>query len=106
MSFRIYNTLTRRKEVFQPMVPSEVKMFVCGPTVYDLSHLGHAKTCTQFDFVARYLKKSGYKLTYVQNITDIDDKIIRRAQEAGVESQELASRYEVAYLEAMPACRI
>ncbi len=98
MPIRIYNTLSRRKEELVPMVPGAVKMFVCGPTVYDLSHVGHAKTYTQFDFVARYLRKRGYNLTYAQNITDIDDKIIRRANELGIEPRELAARYEASYL--------
>lgn len=101
MSIKIYNTLTRRKEEFIPMEPGVVKMFVCGPTVYDLSHVGHAKTYTQFDFVARYLRKRGYNLTYVQNITDIDDKIIRRANESGIAPHELAAKYEASYLEDM-----
>jgi cysteinyl-tRNA synthetase len=105
MSIYIYNTLTKRKEAFEPMTPGVVKMFVCGPTVYDLSHVGHAKTYTQFDFVARYLKKRGYKVTYAQNLTDIDDKIIRRSHELGVEPRELAVKYEVLYFEDMSALR-
>lgn len=105
MPVKIYNTLTRRKEELAPRTPGVVKMFVCGPTVYDLSHVGHAKTYTQFDFVARYLKKRGYSLTYVQNITDIDDKIIRRAREVGVTPRELAAEYEASYLEDMAALR-
>jgi cysteinyl-tRNA synthetase len=63
------------------MTPGVVRMFVCPTTVYDLSHVGHAKTYTQFDFIARYLRKGGYRVTYAQNITDVDDKIIRRADE-------------------------
>lgn len=101
MPIEIYNTLTRRKEEFVPMVPGVVKMFVCGPTVYDLSHVGHAKTYTQFDFVARYLRKRGYNLTYAQNITDIDDKIIGRANELGIAPHELAAEYEASYREDM-----
>ena len=101
MPLRIYNTLTRRKEEFVPRTPPAVQMFVCGPTVYDFSHVGHAKTYTQFDLVARYLRKCGYKVVYAQNITDVDDKIIRRAQELDVEPRELAARYEAAYLEDM-----
>jgi cysteinyl-tRNA synthetase len=85
------------------MTPGVVNMFVCGPTVYDVSHVGHAKTSTHFDFVARYLKLRGYRLTYAQNITDVDDKIIRRSREIGVEPQELAAAYEAAYLEDMAA---
>ncbi|MGB3443207.1 MAG: cysteine--tRNA ligase [Actinophytocola sp.] len=99
----IYNTLTRRKEQFIPMEPGKVRMFVCGPTVYDLSHVGHAKTYTQFDLVARYLRARGYQVTYAQNLTDIDDKIIRRAAELGIPPQQLAKEYEQAYLEDMAA---
>lgn len=64
----VYNTLTKRKELFEPIIAGTVRMFVCGPTVYDLSHLGHAKTYTQFDLIARYLRRRGYRVTYVQNI--------------------------------------
>ncbi|MDG4763019.1 cysteine--tRNA ligase [Solwaraspora sp. WMMD406] len=99
----IYNTLTRRKEPFVPMEPGRVRMFVCGPTVYDLSHVGHAKTYTQFDLVARYLRARGYRVTYAQNLTDIDDKIIRRAAELRVSPQQLAKENEQAYLEDMAA---
>lgn len=99
----IYNTLTRRKEQFIPMEPGVVRMFVCGPTVYDLSHLGHAKTYTQFDLVARYLRARGYQVTYAQNLTDIDDKIIRRAAELGISPHQLAKDNEQAYLEDMAA---
>lgn len=101
MPLKIYNTLTKRKEDFVPMTPGVVKMFVCGPTVYDVSHVGHAKTYTQFDLVARYLKKVGYVLTYAQNLTDVDDKIIRRAHELGVEPRDLAAKYEALYFEDM-----
>jgi cysteinyl-tRNA synthetase len=101
MPIRIHNTLARRKEEFVPMTPGVVKMFVCGPTVYNLSHIGHAKTYTQFDLVARYLKKRGYVVTYAQNITDVDDKIIRRAADLYAEPRELAARFEAAYLEDM-----
>src|SRR5690554_2290194 len=103
MSLRLYNTLTRQKDVFLPIDPSVVKMFVCGPTVYDLSHIGHAKTYTQFDFVARYLKMKGYSVTYVQNITDIDDKIIKRANELNLDTKSLASKYEEDYRRDMAA---
>jgi cysteinyl-tRNA synthetase len=78
---QIYNTLTRRKEVFAPIVPGQVRMYVCGMTVYDYCHLGHARVMVVFDMVARYLRQTGLQVTYVRNITDIDDKIIRRAAE-------------------------
>ncbi|GAA0208109.1 cysteine--tRNA ligase [Saccharothrix mutabilis subsp. mutabilis] len=105
MSVRLFNTLTKRVEPFEPMTPGEVRMFVCGPTVYDFSHIGHAKTYTHFDFVARYLKKRGYRVTYAQNITDVDDKIIKRAAELGVAPRELSARFEARYLEDMAALR-
>lgn len=103
MSIRIFNTLTKSKDPFVPMTPGIVRMFVCGPTVYGLSHIGHAKTYTHFDFVARFLRKRGYLVTYVQNITDVDDKIINRARELGVTPRELSARYEARYLEDMAA---
>ncbi|MEU4581740.1 cysteine--tRNA ligase [Kitasatospora aureofaciens] len=103
MAIRLHNTLTKRKEEFVTMTPGVVKMFVCGPTVYGLSHVGHAKTYTQFDFVARYLKERGYQVTYAQNLTDVDDKIIRRANELGVDSRDLAAEYERHYLDDMAA---
>lgn len=105
MSVRLFNTLTKRVEPFEPMTPGEVRMFVCGPTVYDFSHIGHAKTYTHFDFVARYLKRRGYRVTYAQNITDVDDKIIKRAAELGVAPRELSARFEARYLEDMAALR-
>ena len=79
MSLRIYNTLRRALEVFQPLQPGHVRMYVCGMTVYDLCHLGHARSMVAFDVVQRWLRVSGYEVTYVRNITDIDDKIIQRA---------------------------
>jgi cysteinyl-tRNA synthetase len=103
VSIRIYNTLTKRKDPFEPITPGIVRMFVCGPTVYGLSHIGHAKTYTHFDFVARFLKNRGYEVTYVQNITDIDDKIIDRANQLGVAPTDLSAKYEARYLEDMAA---
>jgi len=81
MTLRIYNTLTRALEAFSPLEPGHVRMYVCGMTVYDLCHLGHARSMIAFDVVQRWLKASGYRVTYVRNITDIDDKIITRALE-------------------------
>ncbi|MFE0459829.1 cysteine--tRNA ligase [Kitasatospora sp. NPDC058965] len=103
MAIRLYNTLTKRTEDFVPRTPGEVRMFVCGPTVYGLSHVGHAKTYTQFDFVARYLKQRGFKVTYAQNLTDVDDKIIRRAAELGVDPRALAAEFERHYFDDMAA---
>jgi cysteinyl-tRNA synthetase len=84
MSLRIHNTLTRRTEPFEPLVPGQVGMYVCGMTIYDLCHMGHARMMMAFDVVYRWLRASGYRVTYVRNITDIEDKIIRRAVERGI----------------------
>ena len=86
----IYNTLSKQEEVFQPLEPGKVKMYVCGPTVYDLMHIGNARPVVVFDTVHRFLRYSGYQVTFVQNYTDIDDKIIARANQAGVSSAEYA----------------
>ena len=90
---KIHNSQSRKKEVFQPIVPGKVKMYVCGMTVYDLCHLGHARVLVVFDAVTRYLRFSGYDVTYVRNITDIDDKIIARANENGEDFTALTDRF-------------
>ena len=90
---KIYNTLTRKKELFQPRVEGKVGLYVCGMTVYDYCHIGHARVMVVFDTVARYFRHSGYDLTYVRNITDIDDKIIQRAHENGETMPELTERF-------------
>ena len=84
MSLRIFNTLSRSPQVFTPLEPGHVRMYVCGMTIYDLCHIGHARMAMAFDVVQRWLKCSGYRVTYVRNITDIDDKIIRRALERNI----------------------
>jgi cysteinyl-tRNA synthetase len=84
MSLRIHNTLTRRTEPFEPLVPGQAGMYVCGMTIYDLCHMGHARMMMAFDVVYRWLRASGYRVTYVRNITDIEDKIIRRAVDRGI----------------------
>ncbi len=84
MSLRIYNSLTRSVQQFAPIVPGQVRMYVCGMTIYDLCHVGHARMMMAFDVAQRWLKQSGYSVTYVRNITDIDDKIIKRALERGI----------------------
>ncbi|WP_020394711.1 cysteine--tRNA ligase [Thiolinea disciformis] len=89
----IYNSLTNRKEVFIPIEPHKIRMYVCGMTVYDYCHLGHARVMVVFDMVYRYLQAAGYQVTYVRNITDIDDKIIKRANENGEPFQALTSRF-------------
>ena len=90
---RLYNTLTRSKEEFVPLEPGRVRMYVCGMTVYDWCHVGHARVLVVFDVVQRWLRASGYQLTYVRNITDIDDKIIRRAVENGETIAQLTRRF-------------
>ena len=92
MSLRIYNTLSRELEEFSPLLPGQVRMYVCGMTVYDFCHLGHARSMIAFDVVQRWLKTSGFAVTYVRNITDIDDKIIRRAVENGESIRSLTDR--------------
>jgi cysteinyl-tRNA synthetase len=90
---KIYNSLTRRKQEFVPIEPGRVRMYVCGMTVYDYCHLGHARVMVVFDVVRRWLRALGYQVTYVRNITDIDDKIIRRAQENGEPVEALTARF-------------
>ncbi len=90
---QIYNSLTRRKEEFVPIEPGKVRMYVCGMTVYDYCHLGHARVLVVFDVIVRYLRDIGYDVTYVRNVTDIDDKIIRRANENGEPFERLTSRF-------------
>ena len=93
MPITLYNTLTRQKEEFVPLNPENVRMYVCGMTVYDYCHLGHARVLVVFDMIARWLRQHGYPLTYVRNITDIDDKIIARANENGETIGELTARF-------------
>ncbi|MFC5698297.1 cysteine--tRNA ligase [Pseudomonas sp. GCM10022186] len=92
MTLSIYNTLSKTKEPLQPLVGNQVRMYVCGMTVYDFCHIGHARVMVAFDVVARWLRHRGYDLTYVRNITDIDDKIIRRANENGEPFEALVER--------------
>ncbi|MCL7930856.1 cysteine--tRNA ligase [Halomonas llamarensis] len=89
---QIYNTLTRRKEPFQTLEPGKVRMYVCGMTVYDYCHLGHARVMVAFDVITRYLRARGYDVTYVRNVTDIDDKILKRAEENGESITALTER--------------
>jgi cysteinyl-tRNA synthetase len=90
---KIYNTLSRQKEEFKPLQEGKVKLYVCGMTVYDFCHVGHARVMVVFDVVTRYLRASGYDVTYIRNITDIDDKIIARANENGEKIQDLTERF-------------
>ena len=98
---RIYNTLARDKQEFVPLRPGEVRMYVCGITVYDYCHLGHARMMVAFDVVQRWLRASGFKVTYVRNITDIDDKIIKRAAENNEPIEALTARFIAAMNEAL-----
>lgn len=91
MSLRLFNSLSRQIESFVPMAPGQVRMYVCGMTIYDLCHVGHARMMMSFDVVQRWLKVSGFDVTYVRNITDIDDKIIRRAVQRGITIRELTT---------------
>ncbi|WP_079907562.1 cysteine--tRNA ligase [Carboxydocella sp. JDF658] len=93
MTIKIYNTMTRQKEDFQPRSPGKVRMYVCGPTTYNFIHLGNARPLIVFDAVRRYLEYRGYEVIFVQNFTDIDDKIIKRAQETGEDALQLSARY-------------
>ncbi len=103
---KIYNTITRKKELFNPIKKGKINMFVCGPTVYNNSHLGHAKTYVQFDFIVRYLRTIGYKVFYLQNITDIDNKIIKKAREEKTGWKEITKKYESSYLSDMKKLNI
>ena len=93
MTLRIHNTLTNKKEEFKPIVPGKVSMYVCGVTVYDDIHMGHARSIIVFDVVNRYLRSIGYDVTFVTNFTDVDDKIINRANERGIDALELSKEY-------------
>ncbi|HSB40965.1 MAG TPA: cysteine--tRNA ligase [Methylomirabilota bacterium] len=103
MALRIYNTLTRKKEEFVPLVAGQIGIYVCGVTVYDLSHVGHARSALAFDMIRRYLTFRGYRVKFVRNFTDVDDKIIQRAQREGVTAQEVSERYVAAEREDMAA---
>ncbi|HQF61271.1 MAG TPA: cysteine--tRNA ligase [Anaerolineaceae bacterium] len=97
MALRIYNTLTRRKEDFETLEPGRVRMYVCGPTVYNKAHIGHAMSALVFDIIRRYLEYRGYAVTYAMNFTDVDDKIIARANQMGVDPFGLAEQYITEY---------
>ena len=110
MPLRVYNVLTRQKEEFKPLNPELVTMYVCGPTVYDYPHIGHAKTYISFDVILRYLRFSGYRVRYVQNITDVghlldtgEDRIMKGARRERIEPMEVVERYTRAYFAAMDA---
>ena len=113
MSIQVYNVLTRQKEEFKPLNPDLATMYVCGPTVYDLPHIGHAKTYVSFDVIVRYLRFSGYRVRYVQNITDVghlldtgEDRIMKGARRERIEPMEVVERYTRAYFAAMDALNV
>jgi cysteinyl-tRNA synthetase len=106
MRIRFYNTLTRKKEVFKPLHGKRVNMFVCGPTVYDSSHIGHARTYLAFDIFVRYLRAIGYAVFFLENITDISERITDRARQTGDSPRALAKRFEKEFLQDMKALGI
>ena len=93
MPVMVYNTLTRKKEPLEPIEPGRVGIYTCGPTVYNFIHIGNARAFVLFDVVRRYLQYRGYTVKYVQNLTDVDDKIINRANEEGIPASEVAEKY-------------
>ena len=103
---KIYNTLKKKKEIFEPIEPGKIGIYVCGPTVYDACHIGHARCVVVFDVIVRYLRAIGYEVTYVRNFTDVDDKIIKRAGELGISTQELSERYIREFYEDMDALKV
>src|ERR1700751_3864347 len=106
MPLRLYNTMSAKVEEFRPLQDNEVRMYACGPTVYDYGHIGNFRTFVAVDVLRRFLKQSGYKLKHVMNITDVEDKIIRNASQAGVTVQEYTKRYTQAFLEDSAALNI
>ncbi|WP_276358170.1 cysteine--tRNA ligase [Cohnella caldifontis] len=105
MTLRIYNSMTRRMETFVPLTPGKVNMYVCGPTVYDYIHIGNARPLIFFDVVRRYLEYSGYEVNFIVNFTDVDDKMIRKAEQLGTTVPEIAERFIAAYVEDRDALR-
>ena len=103
---KVYNTLTRKKEELVPIDKEELKMYVCGPTVYNYIHIGNARPFVVFDTMRKYLKYRGQNVKYVQNFTDVDDKIIRRAKEENISALEVGEKYIAAYYEDVKALNI
>lgn len=98
---KVLNSLSGKKEILRPHQDKRIKMFVCGPTVFDLTHLGHARTAISFDMIVKYLRFRGYEVFFLQNITDVDDKIIKRANEEKISWKQIARKYEKIYLQSM-----
>src|SRR5258708_3113004 len=99
MALRLFNTLSGKVEEFRPLVDNEVRMYACGPTVYDYGHIGNFRTFVAVDILRRYLRLSGYKVKHVMNITDVDDKIIRNGGGGGLTVQGYTAKYQQAFLE-------
>jgi cysteinyl-tRNA synthetase len=106
MALRVFNTMTGKKEIFEPLESGKVRMYVCGPTVYDACHIGHARSVVVFDVIARYLKAIGYEVTYVRNFTDIDDKIIDKANQLEIAPKVVAERFIKEFYEDMDALNV
>ncbi|HID17598.1 TPA: cysteine--tRNA ligase, partial [Candidatus Bathyarchaeota archaeon] len=106
MALKIYDTMARAEREFKPLKGNRVTMFVCGPTVYDLSHIGHARTYVAYDIIARFLKALGYSVFFLMNITDVDDKIINRAKELNVSPFELSRRMTEEFFKDMEAINV
>ena len=106
MSFRLFNTLSGKVEEFQPIQDKLVRMYACGPTVYDFGHIGNFRTFVAVDILRRFLRQSGFEVRHVMNITDVDDKIIRNAAQAGIPLKQFTSKYEKAFLEDAAALNI
>ena len=103
---KLYNTLTRKKQILKPRKKKKINLFVCGPTIYDFSHIGHARTYISFDVMVKYLRAKGYKVFYLQNITDLDDKIIKRAKERKISWKKLVSKFGKEYEKDMKDLKI
>lgn len=106
MSIHLYNTMSRKNEEFNPLEPGKVKIYVCGPTVYNYIHIGNSRPAIVFDTLRRYLSYRGYQVTFVQNITDVDDKLIRAANEENTTVKELADKYMKAYNEDLASLNV
>ena len=103
---KVYNTLTKKKEVFKPLTPGEAKIYVCGVTPYNHPHIGNARPAVTWDIIRRYLEYIGYKVTFVQNFTDVDDKIINKANAEGTDWKTISDRYIDAYFQVMDALHV
>ncbi len=106
MTIHLYNTLSRKKEIFEPVIPNKVRIYVCGPTVYDSCHIGHARSVVVFDVLVRYLRARGFEVDYARNFTDVDDKIITKANQTGLSCSEVSEKYIKEFYEDMDALKV